>query len=202
MIFIFFILIKNYSYSSSTFELQENLQEIQNIIRIKSKAIEHIYKAGVLCHDLATENKKGYAKKAINFLEIYLIIKPQDVLAQAYLGCSYIMHVENINFLYQILLIKKGFYYLDDAIQKDSIDPIIRFIRAISTYEIPRYFIRDRYASKDLSYLLNIIQESPNLYTFDFKNQIYYYAGRQALKQKNESSIQYFEKAYLLFNNL
>ena len=153
------------------------------------------FSEGVKWHDKAVLGNEEATPKAVEKFEDVLADYPDTPLVLAYLGSSFTLKARDAPLLRKRGWVNQGFEALDGAVEKAPDDPVVRLIRAINSYHLPRILDRRDIAEEDFSILLAKISGEDHGVSDDVQRAIYFHAGAFALHKREAESLPLLEKA-------
>lgn len=150
---------------------------------------------GIEWHNLAVEEQRGAAEKAVKILKPLVKKASKDYEVLAYLGSSLMMvGRDSWNPLTKMTSVNKGIDLVDKAVEKDKDNITIRLVRVYSSLSLPDYLGRKSKIKPDFDYLIDIIQRKDA--TLDEKSEIYFLMGRFLMNEKDQiQSIDFLNQA-------
>ncbi len=147
-------------------------------------------------HDLGVEGSESAVDQAIEILEALLKDSPENALARAYLGSAYTIKARDVALWSKRRWAERGAEALDAAVKAAPLNPRVRLVRAINSYNLPRILGRHGEAKEDFAFLLQAVESHPESLGDDLKRAIYFHAGAFALREsENERALTLLEKA-------
>ncbi|MCC5790293.1 MAG: hypothetical protein JJT75_11705 [Opitutales bacterium] len=150
---------------------------------------------GVLWHDKAVLGNEEATDKAIIKFEEILAEHQDTPWVLAYLGSTFTLKARDAPLLRKRGWANRGFEALDKAVEKTPEDSVVRLIRAINSYHLPRILNRRELAETDFAHLLRKIEDPDHELSNDLKRAIYFHAGAFALHKRESKSLALLEKA-------
>lgn len=157
-------------------------------------------RAGIATHQLAVFKGKGYAEKAIEYLEPVVEKNPNDVIALAYCGSSHAILAREVSIVFRKLSnVNKGISMLNKAVAMAPNNFIARMVRGSVFYELPSMFKKPKVAMEDFNFVVSRFNNLPDIGDADpvgLKGEVYYKLG-QLKKNAGEKDVAaaYFQKA-------
>lgn len=150
---------------------------------------------GVEWHDKAVLGDEEATDKAISRFEEILSAHPEATWVWAYLGSAFTLKARDAPLLRKRGWVNQGFETLDKAVEKSPNDPVVRLIRAINSYHVPRMLDRRGVAEEDFAHLMAKLQNEDHGISYDLRRAIYFHAGAFALQKRESESLNLLEKA-------
>ncbi|MCH8474716.1 MAG: hypothetical protein LAT55_05745 [Opitutales bacterium] len=150
---------------------------------------------GVWWHDKAVLGNEDATDKAIERFEEILAEYQNTPWVLAYLGSAFTLKARDAPLLRKRGWANRGFEALDKAVEKNPEDSVVRLIRAINSYHLPRILNRREFAEEDFTHLLRKIDNQNHELSDDLKRAIYFHAGAFALHKRESKSLALLEKA-------
>jgi tetratricopeptide (TPR) repeat protein len=141
-------------------DAKEALESFQNRIKTNADDFEALKNAGILLHQMSriSPNKTNvelgetYLKKAAQ-------LDPKDVQIAAWLGSITTMKaIFESDPGKQTFLVKVGSRAMDQSVQRDPNNLVIRLIRANNSMELPPFLKRTQYAVEDYNHYLALCE--------------------------------------------
>jgi tetratricopeptide (TPR) repeat protein len=115
---------------------------------------------GIVTHYMAVKDSKGYAKKAVQFLEQAHNSRPDDYTVLGCLGSAYTLMARDAGSpADRADFFNKGVEYMDKAVRKDPNNFMVRMIRANNAKGMPRFLNRRSIAYEDFEYLAGLFEK-------------------------------------------
>lgn len=152
------------SYGKSTSDVSALLENISS----QKISPETTIQKGLLYYRMSTLGENGFAKKAREIFESLLNEnETKNSTLYALLGSSMTMQARDSSKVYEkISLVNKGMAILDEAVDMDPTNLLIRKIRMSVAYNLPSMFERKKTAVLDAKYIIehkkNISNEEKN----------------------------------------
>lgn len=147
-------------------------------------------------HDRGVEGSESAVDQAIEMLEAILKDSPDNALARAYLGSAYTLKARDVALWNKRRWAERGAEALDAAVKTAPLNPRVRLVRAINSYNLPRILGRHGEAKEDFAFLLQAVEAHPESLGDDLKRAIYFHAGAFALREsENERALTLLEEA-------
>ncbi len=127
-------------------------------------------------HSICLTGDTAQIDAQISRYEAKLRIRPDDHLAQVYLGSACALRAKaSFWMLTKLNYLKRGQRLMDEAVVKAPAKPRVRMIRAIASYKVPKNFGRREIAVADFEKLASIaVNEQTNLADNERQVILYY----------------------------
>ena len=204
---IIFMSASMFCYAENELQQLYGLREkafLQNIIQQTEREngtalsdLEKVKMLGIAYHNLAILKEKGASEKAVIYLNKALVLAPDDIEVQAYLGSALTMSArDSWNVFIKVGRVKEGMAMMNEAVSKEPESVVIRMVRANNSLNLPDFFRQKEVAKEDFRYLEKLIMESRVDMPPDIKGEIFYKLG---MIDKHEGNVllanEYFKKA-------
>lgn len=128
-------------------------------------------------HDQCLSGKTKDIDTQINRYEARLKADAHDQLARVYLGSAYAQRAK-ASFWgpTKLKYLKRGQGLMDDAVKATPHDPLVRMVRAIGSYRVPKRFNRRKIAVADFEILVPIATDTSSGLKTNERQAILYYA--------------------------
>jgi tetratricopeptide (TPR) repeat protein len=171
--------------------LQTLIAEEQN----EPASTEESKRLGIAWHNLAVLEKSGAAEKSFEILSPLHKTLPKDYEVLAYLGSAQTMIArDSWNVMTKISEANRGMALIDQAVNNDKDNYIIRLVRANNSMAVPKFFGRMDKAKEDLEYLVLLFKREtvPTI----LQSETYYLLGGVLNKQDNKAQAKvYWQQA-------
>lgn len=116
---------------------------------------------GIVYHGMALKDSKGYAKKAVQYLEQAKQKKFDDTVVLCYLGSAYTLLAKDASDLSSITSnTNKGIGFMDKAVRTDPDNISVRLIRAHNSKNLPKFLNRRSVAYEDFEHLAGLFEKN------------------------------------------
>lgn len=155
------------------------------------------FSAAIDLHDRGVEGDSNATEQAIERLEKMQQKLSEEGLVIAYLGSAFTLRARDAPLWRKQHWVNRGFELLDEAVKKDDKNPLIRLVRAINSYHMPKFLNREEFAEEDFAFLIEWLQtaESPESIPEAFRKAVYFHAGAFLLRNRDPQSIELLENA-------
>lgn len=178
-------------------QLKTILRESEAEIKAAPGDVEANKCAGIAAHQLALFDGKGYAGKALKYLEVVHKAAPDDIIIQAYYGSAHaLVGRDGTAVVSRVSNVNKGVSILNRAVKKAPEDFIVRMVRASVFFELPPMFDKAEVAYEDFLFVEESFPRVEEYINDDLKAEVYYKLGFLAgsLGRKDQKN-HYFAKA-------
>ncbi len=122
---------------------------------------ESLQSLGIVYHNMAIQDSKSYAKKAVQYLEQAHQKKPDDYVVLCYLGSAHTLQAKDAsNPMCKVYHLNKGVEYMDKAVRKDPENITVRLVRANNSKALSSIFLSQRStAYEDFEHVAGLIEK-------------------------------------------
>jgi tetratricopeptide (TPR) repeat protein len=119
---------------------------------------------GIVYHGMALRDSKGYAKKAVQYLEQANQKKSDETEVLCYLGSAYTLLAKDVgDLMSKSSYMNRGVEYMDKAVRMDPDNISVRLIRANNSKNLPRFLNRHSVAYEDFEHLAGLFEKRPDV---------------------------------------
>jgi len=137
--------------------LEAAVKEYEEVLRARPNDPRALKALGIVFHNLGAQKVSGAAARAVKYLEHARVLLPTDAEVLAYLGSATTMVArDSWNPITKVSAVRDGAGLMDMAVALDPDNVVVRFVRAINSLKLPRFFNRAHYAKADLQHLLEL----------------------------------------------
>ena len=128
--------------------------------------------------------KSGKLEQAVSTIEIAVKEYPNSSDAYAYWGLYTGMQAGETEDMGEAMrFVEESFERLDKAVSLDSINPLARLYRGIISLNVPEFFGKLESGIKDLEFVVNVYEQSPDKISDDMIVSAYNLLGKGYLKE-------------------
>jgi hypothetical protein len=137
--------------------------------------INHIH----VLHQKAQVGGEKENKELFVLLEKESKNRPEDALIKCYWGSSYTLKARDAMGPMKLFYVKKGIRLMDEAVEADSKDPMVRFVRGATDFHLPEFLDQGRAALDDFEWLMDYLMKDPAAQTLPIgvRQNMFYFAG-------------------------
>jgi tetratricopeptide (TPR) repeat protein len=141
-------------------EAKAALEVFQGRLKSNPDDVEALKSAGILLHQMArAKPSKAQVEQGETYLKKAAQLDPKDVQAAAWLGSIITMKaLFETDPGKQTFFVKVGSRAMDQAVQRDPDNLVVRLIRANNSLELPPFLKRTQFAVEDYSRYLALCQ--------------------------------------------
>jgi hypothetical protein len=152
---------------------------------------------GIAYHNLGSLKVNNAPAKAVKYLDMSLMISPDDYVVLAYLGSATTMVArDSWNFFTKLSEVNKGANLIDKAVVKAPTNIVIRVVRAQNSLQLPTFLNRKTLAKQDFLYVEELLKKNPSGLDPATKAAVFSQLGNIFRAEKDEAFANfYFQKA-------
>lgn len=144
--------------------VKAQLDDHEAVLKKDSLNYQHLKEAGILASELARDNPKTYAPKAVDYLTRAHDLNNQDDETLCHLGSAVTMMARTtMNPLKKSGYINRGCGYMDKAVRRSPDNITVRMTRGCNSMALPGFLNRRSFAFEDFEYLAQRFEKEPNL---------------------------------------
>ena len=156
-----------------------------------------VFTGAIEAHDKGVEGDSVGTDQAINALEELHQKHGDSALIMAYLGSAFTLRARDAPLWRKQHWVNRGFTLLDAAVEREVENPLVRLVRAINSYHMPRFLDREDVAAEDFKYLLEWLENQRGEIEIPeaFRKAVYFHAGAYFLRQRESRSVNLLRRA-------
>ncbi len=172
---------------------QTNVDSLKTIIKNDPQNIQGLIALGVHYHDLGVAGNSKAVEQGEQLLKKALSLDPNNALATGYYGSILSLKARDASMPWaKVKFAKQGFEQLDKSIQMNPDDLDVRLIRAMNSYQVPKFMKRLPLSIEDFNFIIK--HKKFESWTPDHRAFVYLHFGK-ALEKDDQP-----EKAKEMFD--
>lgn len=174
---------------------QTNIDSLQTVIKNDQQNIDAMINLGIAYHDLGVHGDKKSVDKGADLFERVLDLDSTNAVGLAYLGSIYSLRARDTFMPWNKLKhTKRATKLLDHPAVTGSRDLDVHLIRAMNSYEIPKFLNRLEIAIEEFEFIVN--HQNFSDWPSPKRSFVLLQTGRAYKKDGNESAAgKYFQLA-------
>lgn len=140
------------------------LAELKTVLERSPEDYTALKKTGILYSELALDDPKAYATKALDVLNRAHDMQPSDDETLCYLGSTTTLLARTTgNPFKKSGYVNRGCGFMDKAVRRSPDNIAVRMVRATNSMALPAFLNRRSKAFEDLEYLVQRFEREPDL---------------------------------------
>jgi tetratricopeptide (TPR) repeat protein len=157
---------------------QEELAALEAQLKAEPTNTALLFKIGDLCHDEGARDNAKAAELAEKYFKRLLALDNKHAMGMALLGSTLTMRARDAFWPKTRLdYVRRGIKTMDEAVKLAPDDPDVRLVRAINNYHMPHFLDRDQMARTDFIWIWEKVNEHPEKYKEDLRQNAALYYG-------------------------
>jgi tetratricopeptide (TPR) repeat protein len=183
---IFLFLILSYTYAGN--EWVSNLIVAEKNVRANPNCYKCWFDYAMVLHEVSSEGYTNLSKKAVEAWEKVLKFK-NDPAAKAFLGSSWtVVARDSVNPIEKLIAVDKGSRIMDDALNEDPTNIIVRRVRFETYLQLPDMFNKLKFAEEDIDYLFKVYKSTPQVFEGVYDPGYIFLGKAKVLLKKGEGT--------------
>lgn len=174
---------------------QTKIDSLKTIIKNEPNNIQAKIALGVYYHDLGVAGDSKAVERGIELLEQALAGDPNNAYALGYYGSILSLKARDASMPWtKVKYAKQGFEQLDKSIEMNPDDLDVRLIRAMNSYQVPKFMKRLTLSIEDFNFIIK--HKTFESWTPDHRAFVYLHFGKALEKDDQpEKAKDFFELA-------
>lgn len=174
---------------------QTKIDSLKTIIKNEPNNIQAKIALGVYYHDLGVAGDSKAVERGIELLEQALAGDPNNAYALGYYGSILSLKARDASMPWtKVKYAKQGFEQLDKSIEMNPDDLDVRLIRAMNSYQVPKFMKRLTLSIEDFNFIIK--HKTFESWTPDHRAFVYLHFGKALEKDDQpKKAKEFFELA-------
>jgi tetratricopeptide (TPR) repeat protein len=174
---------------------QTKVDSLKTVIKNEPNNIQALIALGVHYHDLGVAGDHKAVERGEELLQKALSLDPNNAYAMGYYGSILSLKARDASMPWtKVKYAKQGFEQLDKSIQLNPDDLDVRLIRAMNSYQVPKFMKRLPLSLEDFDFIIK--HSKFESWTPDHRAFVYLHFGKALEKDEQpEKAKEFFELA-------